>query len=243
MNRIISPKTRFMVFDMAGTVINEGGMVYKTLLDTLYQFHVPVSENEIKRWHGANKYEVLDYFLKRGVVKNGAAFENGKYKLSQSELGEFQFLQPTLHHMYNKNLKENYFSKGSVQFIDDKLPSLFCKIRENNIKIALNTGYSKEIQEAILSNLHFKELIDDYISSDIVKQGRPSPYMINVLMRRNDIINPEQVIKFGDTPNDILEGHNARCGESIGVLSGASNKEELEVAGASRVLESVMNIN
>jgi len=232
-----------MVFDMIGTVINEGGMVYKTLLDTLYQFHVPVSENEIKRWHGTNKYEVLDYFLKRCVVKNRAVFENGKYKLSQSEIGEFRFLQPTLHHMYNKNLKENYFSKGSTKFIDDNLPSLFCKIRENNIKIALNTDYSKEIQEAILNNLHFKELIDDYISSDAVKQGRPSPYMINVLMRRNDIIDPEQVIKFGDTPNDILEGHNARCRESIGVLSGASKKEELEVAGASRVLTSVMNIN
>ena len=243
MNKLISSKTRMMVFDMAGTVINEGGLVYKTLYQTLDQFHVPVCENEIKYWHGANKYEALDYFLKRSVMKNGAIFHIDKYNITDLERDEFHFLRPTLHHLFDKNLKDVYFSKNSVKFIDDNLPSLFCKIRENNIIIALNSGYSKEIQEIILHNLHFKEIIDDYISSDVVQKGRPEPYMINTLMRRNNIIVPEQVIKFGDTKNDILEGQNARCGESIGVLSGAANRDDFESVGATIILDSVMKID
>lgn len=254
MNKIITPKTRMMVFDMAGTVINEGGFVYKTLYQTLQQFHVPVCEREIKYWHGANKYEALDYFLKRSVMKNGAEFYNTKCTIgsdkvceascnvSKLEMDEFLFLQPTLHHLFDKNLKEVYFSKNSVKFIDDKLPSKFCKIRENNIKIALNSGYSKDIQEIIIHNLHFKDIINDYISSDVVQKGRPEPYMINALMRRNCILGPDQVIKFGDTKNDILEGHNARCSESIGVLSGAGTREDFESVGASRIIDSVMKI-
>jgi len=42
-------------------------------------------------------------------------------------------------------------------------------------------------------------------------------------MYNNNINNPNLVIKTRDTPNDILEGHNDKCRESIGVLSGASN--------------------
>lgn len=246
MNRLICQKNKMFIFDMAGTVINEGGVVYKTLYETLHNFNVPINETEIQFWHGSNKYEVLDYFLKRSFVNNfreGANFILGKYKLTQNQLAEYQLLRPTLHHIFNKNLKDVYSSKGSIQFIDEKLPSLFCKIRENDIKIALNTGYSREIQESIIGNLHLKELIDDYISSDVVQEGRPSPFMINALIRRNNIVSPEQVIKIGDTPNDILEGKNARCAESIGVLTGASNKEILEQAGASRILESVMKID
>ena len=245
MNRLINPKNKLFVFDMAGTVINEGGLVYKTLYETLKNFHIQIDEKEIKYWHGANKYDVLNHFLKRSFVKNfreGASFLIGKYELSQAELAEYNVLKPTLHHMFNKNLKDIYFSNNSVKFIDEKLPTLFCKIRENNIKIALNTGYSKEIQEAIIHNLHLKELIDDYISSDVVQEGRPSPFMINALIRRNDIASPEMVIKFGDTRNDILEGINARCGESIGVLTGASEKKIFEEANATRILDSVMKI-
>ena len=55
------------------------------------------------------------------------------------------------------------------------------------------------------------EFIDDYISSEEVKYGRPYPYMIHKLMERNNIINSQNVIKFGDTNNDVLEGINANC--------------------------------
>ena len=50
--------------------------------------------------------------------------------------------------------------------------------------------------------------------------GRPSPSMILKLMKDNNIYEPNQVIKVGDTYNDILEGINANCFLSVGVLTG-----------------------
>ena len=85
--------------------------------------------------------------------------------------------------------------------------------------------------------------VDDYISSDEVKHGRPEPHMIFELMRRNGVGSPENVVKVGDTENDILEGLNAKCFKSVGVLSRAEDRERLLAAGASDVVNSVMDLS
>jgi len=38
--------TKMMVCDMAGTVINEGGLVYKTLYETLKNNNIPVKKQK-----------------------------------------------------------------------------------------------------------------------------------------------------------------------------------------------------
>ena len=61
---LIDKSIRCLVFDMAGTTVNERGIVYKTLYNTIKNFNLDIeSENDIDKWHGANKYEVLDHFL------------------------------------------------------------------------------------------------------------------------------------------------------------------------------------
>ena len=95
------------------------------------------------------------------------------------------------------------------------------------MELKLNTGYSVQIQENIIKKLNMNEFIDNYVSSEQVKLGRPHPYMINRLMTINNINNPYNVIKIGDTENDVLEGLNAKCGLSIGVLSGSGNIYDL----------------
>ena len=65
-DREIVRNVKMMVFDMAGTVVNEKGVVYKTLYKTLKDFNINVSEDEIrKNWSGINKYEVLNHFLEK----------------------------------------------------------------------------------------------------------------------------------------------------------------------------------
>ena len=82
--------------------------------------------------------------------------------------------------------------------------------------------------------------IDDYISSEEVSFGRPYPYMIHRLMERNNIMNVNSVLKFGDSRNDVLEGINAGCLSSVGVLSGAGTNEHLK--DATYILNSIMEI-
>lgn len=65
--------------------------------------------------------------------------------------------------------------------------------------------------------------------------------MIHSLMERNNILNTKEVIKIGDTKNDILEGFNAGC-HSVGVLSGAETLEELYLNNDVDIIDSVMSI-
>ena len=62
-------------------------------------------------------------------------------------------------------------------------------------------------------------------------------HMIHKLMERHDIENPNSVMKFGDTQKDVLEGINAHCIASIGVLSGADNEKQLQEANADPCFE------
>ncbi len=70
-------------------------------------------------------------------------------------------------------------------------------------------------------------LIDDSITSDEVEHGRPEPDMIFELCRRANV-SPEETIKVGDTPADILQGRAAGVGLVVATTYGTHTKEQLE---------------
>jgi phosphonatase-like hydrolase len=223
---IINSRVNAIICDMAGTTVNEGGIIYKTLYNTIKNFNLKIGdESEIEQWHGANKYEVLDHYLRR-------THHSGTY---------FRELQPKLHKKLNENLLESYSNPNNISLIHEDLPKHFNSLREKNVKIFLNTGYPIDIQESIIKTLNMDEFIDDYISSEEVVKGRPKSYMIDALLKRNYLFR-KNVIKIGDTPNDIKEGLNAECLMSVGVLTGASNYDVLRRAYPNMIINSVMDI-
>ena len=262
MNRIIlntinstkvSIPAKILVFDMAGTTINENGIVYKTLYNTIKDYGLEINENELTKWHGANKYDVLNHFLEKKkysvTTTSNLPIEYGILNNRDKIKRE---LKQQLYTNFNNNLKEVYLDPNldpSIKLMDENMPILFNKIRSKGIKIALNTGYNKDIQQILIDKFNMTEFIDDYISSEEVYSGRPHSYMINKLIERNNIYfsnnvySSNDVIKFGDSVNDILEGHNARCIASVGVLSGADNKETLNTANPTHLIKSVMDID
>ena len=215
---------KLIVCDMAGTTINEGGIVYKTLYNTIKGYDIFIKPDDMKNWYGVNKTEVLQHFINT----------DNEYKDNEAIL-------PQMLNSFKNELKKNYFEDKSIKLIDPGMPALFNKLREKGIKIALNSGFSVDIQEALIENLNMRDFIDGYISSESVSHGRPEPFMIQELMNRFNITDPTEVIKVGDSKNDILEGKNAGCFKSIGVLSGAENEENLKKVGADVILNSVMD--
>ena len=213
---------QMIVFDMAGTVINESGIVYQTLYTTMKDFglHVPKQDKEF--WYGGDKKEILDYYLCENQIMTRP-------------------IQKDLHTKFFNNLKEQYFESDQVQLIHPKLPELLTDIRKKDIIVSLNTGYNNDVQTNIIKKLHMTDYISDFVSGEDVSRGRPYPYMIYKLMERNNIVNPKQVVKIGDTEKDIFEGLNAGCFSSIGVLSGYGNKTTLRSADV--ILDSVMDLD
>lgn len=237
MNLLKNNKIKMVVFDMAGTTVEEGGLVYKTLYNTLKSFNYDIDKKEIKSWHGLNKYHVLDrYILKELDAKQCKQCKGNCFKYTSNKK------KHDVYKTFESKLTSEYFHTDKLSLIDDNLPDMMNKLRENNIKVGLNTGYPKDIQQSIIDKLNMEEFIDSYVSSQDVEYARPYPFMIYKLMEMNKIASPSQVIKVGDTSNDILEGLNAGCYKSIGVLTGAETREELYESGANIVLDSVMDL-
>jgi len=106
----------------------------------------------------------------------------------------------------------------------------FACLKRSGIKVALNTGFSRDIVQVLLDRLGWEEqgLVDASVASNEVARGRPHPDMIQHLMRQLGIPDPGRVAKVGDTPVDLLEGHNAGCGLIVGVTEGTHTREQLE---------------
>lgn len=212
-----------IVCDMAGTTINESGIIYDSLFNTLNKLGFIASVSHKKSWYGRDKSEVMKEHI-RNINKNvkNCIFEKADELLIN-------------------DLTNKYFISDKVKLIDEKLP-LFCKdLNKNNILVTLNTGYPSILQKQIIEHFNMNDYIYDWISSSDVSKGRPHPYMINELAKRHNI-KSKNIAKFGDTINDIKEGKNANCGVVIGVLSGANNKEELLDAGADLILDKITDL-
>ena len=215
--------TKMLICDMAGTTIQEKGIVYNSLYRTIKLVHPNLQKKDIKQFSGAKKREVIKFFV-------------NKMKMDSPEV-----VINNLDSEFNYFLKKEYQENPSVQLIDPNLPNFFNALRDQNIKICLNTGYNKNIQNLLIDKLGLLDCIDDYISSEEVDRGRPYPYMIERLMSRNDIVCPQEVIKIGDSIADIKEGKNAGC-KTVGVLSGAGSKVELKKHNPDFIIDNIMDL-
>lgn len=219
-NKIMLNEVKMVVFDIAGTSVNEHGIVYTTLKETLEYFNIPYTDEEFNRFHGVNKREVLYYYAEK----------NNKKELYDNIVNFFE-----------ERLRFNYKNNNNIEPIRG-VYELFHKLVINNVKVCLDTGYDKSLANMIIDITGLRNYISGFISSDQVKRGRPSPYMINNLMYQFDINDPKLVIKVGDTVADIKSGKNAGTLHQIGVLSGADDKKKLSDAGATIVIDSVHDL-
>ncbi|MEH6422233.1 HAD family hydrolase [Pseudomonas sp. CGJS7] len=120
--------------------------------------------------------------------------------------------------------------------------STFALLRANGIKVALNTGFSRDIADAIVERLGWAERIDALIASDEVAEGRPAPHMARALMQRFSIDDPAQLVKIGDTEVDIGEGRSAQAGLVVSITTGAFSRAELEPYRPDRIIDSLFEL-
>lgn len=211
MSLLLKKNIKLLVCDMAGTIINEKGIIYDAIENTLNLIGYNVEQSEKETWYGKDKREVLYNHVHKHAIS----------------VPDIDFIVNTAEDLLITELEKQYFSDSNIELMEG-VTDLFDELRINGTKVALNTGYPKNLQQKIIQNFNLEGRIDAYISSEQVKYGRPYPFMIHNLMHQCEIETVSSVAKIGDTVNDILEGKNAGCGLTIGVLSGAGKKEQLE---------------
>lgn len=215
---------KLVVCDMAGTTVEEHGLVYKVLRESMVHHGLTVSVDEMHPWHGAAKGAVVRHFI-----------ESKGYRGTD--------LTPdTIDATFEDRIQAAYAEPGAVSHIAPNLPDWVADLHASGIQIALNTGYPINIQEKLIDGLGLANLVDHWISASQVAAGRPAPFMVHRLMEASGVVDVKQVCKVGDTVNDIAEGRNAGCGFTVGVLSGADDAAALLAAGADLVVPDVTSL-
>jgi phosphonatase-like hydrolase len=122
-----------------------------------------------------------------------------------------------------------YRADPAVREIDGA-SKVFGELRRVGVKVALDTGFSRDIVNAILQRLGWAgtDLLDATVASDEVPRGRPHPNLVLRAMSLTAVKDPQRVAKVGDTPADLQEGHAAGCGFVIGVTNGSHTRQQLE---------------
>jgi phosphonatase-like hydrolase len=216
-------KIELAVFDMAGTTVNEDNVVYKTVRAALAKHGVDVTlETVLECGAGKEKFKAISDILEESQNK------------SVDAKAVFQDFKGMLEDAYT-NLNVGTY---------DGVEELFKTLKKLEVKIVLNTGYDRKTAETLLNKLGWipGEQVDALITADDVVNGRPSSEMIDKAMELFGVTDPQKVLKAGDSAIDIEEGKNANCGWTVGVLTGAQNREQLETARPTLILESLSSL-
>lgn len=213
-----------IVSDMAGTTINESGIIYQSIFNTIHKMGYPAKSKDKENWHGMDKKEaIINHILKYDPNIN------------------IDYTYKKANRILLNELSKEYFDNDKIDLIDANLSSYFNNLRNDNIIVTLQTGYPPILQEKIINRFKMNYFIDDWISSQYVKRGRPYPDMIEYMAQKYNI-NSKNIAKVGDTINDMKEGKNANCGIVIGVLSGEGNRSELVEAGADIIVDKITDL-
>lgn len=206
---------------MAGTTVLDKGNVAESFMKALAQHNITVPVEEVNKVMGWRKKEAIKILLQKFHTVDEALIE-------------------TLHEQFTQNMIDFYKQDEDLRplpFAED----VFTALRNQNIKVALNTGFTRAITDVLLEQLNWQNenVVDDVIASDEVPEGRPHPFMIQELMKRFNITDAVTVVKVGDTEVDVLEGRNTGCGLVVAVTTGAYTREMLENYHPDKIIDSL----
>jgi phosphonatase-like hydrolase len=214
-----------VVFDMAGTTVNENMLVYKTLQKAILEAGFTVTlEQVLAEGAGMEKLDAL-----RAILK----------KYSNNQDGNL------IHEIYHRfvDLLGTAYEENEI-FPQDNALALFQALREKRVRVVLNTGYNRETAQSLIGKLGWEQgkTFDDLITAADVRQSRPHPDMIELAMQRAGITDAREVAKVGDSVIDIQEGINAGASLNIGITTGAHTRQQLESAKPNYIVDNLIEI-
>jgi phosphonatase-like hydrolase len=216
------PNIKLVVFDIAGTIIEDRGEVITAFGSALQNSGIPFTVDELKEWKGASKLEVIRHFVER---------ENSR-KLSADEVER-------IYKLFRSELEDLY--RGRIHPIPGAGATLaWC--RERGIQLATTTGFCPEISDLVLEGTGWRYLFAANVTSSDVKRGRPAPFMIFHAMESAGIEDVRQVVNVGDTPLDLQAGTNAGVLGVVGVLTGSHGEDRLQREPHTHLLPSVAEL-
>jgi phosphonatase-like hydrolase len=216
---------KMVVFDMAGTVVDEDNVVYKTVQKALQNGGVHVTLEQVLA-DGAGKEKskaISDIALKYDPSKDEDDVDK-------------------MYHNFVVMLNDAYEDMNVTPI--DGAEDIFKELKEMGIYRILNTGYSKKTAMQLVSKLGWKKDrdYDDIVTASDVPKTRPFPDMIFMAMELMGINDAGTVAKIGDSAIDVEEGKNAACGLTVGITTGAHTRQQLAAANPDYIIDRLSDL-
>jgi len=211
--------------DMAGTTVDEGGLVYGAVEGAVAEaVGGPVPAELMSQWKGTSKEEAIAGLLRAMGSDDSVAHVRTVYKVFAAKLEEAYSTMPP----------------APVP----AAPEMFETLRRAGVKVALQTGYTAPVANSIMTSLGWAvgETVDALVTSDTVAASRPAPYLIFHAMEATGVTDVRRVLTAGDTPNDLSAGMNAGAGFVVGVTTGSFTRAQLEAEPHTHVLDTVAEL-
>ncbi|UCD43812.1 MAG: HAD-IA family hydrolase [Candidatus Bathyarchaeota archaeon] len=210
-------RLELVVFDMAGTTVDDRvdgvPLVLRSYDDAFRSKGIEVPMEVLNEQRGRDKWTVI------------------------RELGGEDAEEIYAH--FNATLLGNTHQVSEVHGASEA----FRFLKRNGVRVALNTGFPREVATRIIDHLAWKRegLIDSWTCSEAVGKSRPDPAMVHALMSGLGVEDPSTVMKIDDTAKGIEEGLNAGA-VTLGVLTGTQTRERLLRAGPHDIIQSVRDL-
>jgi phosphonatase-like hydrolase len=214
-----------VVFDLAGTTVNDEDGVNQCVRGALEKVGLVTTREAVNEVMGIPKPVALRQLIAQATGGNRLLHQlNAIHADFVDRMIRFYRMDPSVHEIPGAN-------------------DTFRRLRSAGIKIALDTGFSRDVVEVLLDRLGWKNgPVNATVTSDEVPRGRPHPDMIQKIMNQLGIKDPRRVAKVGDTPADLQEGTNAGCGLVIGVTGGSHTAEQLQPFAHTHLIGSVAEL-
>lgn len=216
-----------VAFDIAGTTVDDHGLVYVALAECVRETGASVSTADVQEWMGADKAAAITALLRLGGVEPETGTVAAAFARFRMLLAAAYELTPPI-----------------------ALPGVEATLRElkaRGIKVALTTGFSEDVALPLLESLGWsvgsgeEHLLDAVITTSDVVAGRPAPYLIQHAMEQTGTVDVAAVLAAGDTIVDLLAAHNAGV-IGVGVLTGKLSRAELTEHPHHHILASVVDV-
>ncbi len=234
-------KPAAVIFDWAGTTVDHGSLApVRTLQRVFAEFGMNITEAQARRDMGIAKRD----HIARLLAPNDEQVDQ----------------------IYQRFIPVQAACLAEYSTVIDGVPEAVAKLRARGLKIASNTGYTRDMLAIILEIARAAGYDPDVsLTPEDVGAGRPFPFMIYEAAIRLKVYPLSAIIKVGDTVADIEEALNAGCvavgvaqtGNLIG-LSAAdfaalpaaeketrliAAREKLTAAGAHYVVNTLAELN
>ncbi|KLU06919.1 Phosphonoacetaldehyde hydrolase [Rhodopirellula islandica] len=214
-----------VVFDMAGTTVDENNVVYKTVRQAINAAGYNFTQEQVQS-AGAGKE-------KSQAIRDVLALDGNDHPDTevQSIFADFR-----------RRLAEAYDTLDVTE--QPGASETFRELHSRGIKVVLNTGYDRPTAEKLVHKIGWVvgQDFDALVTASDVETGRPGPDMIYLAMALTQVTDASAVVKIGDSRIDIEEGQNANCGMALGITTGAQPENELLQSNPTAVIHHLRDL-